>query len=124
MVILLFGIFSLVRLFPTGFTTILYGRYVSMAQALAHAMQERAWSSAQNLPDVVMAFNPLTGIIEGLRSSLFERPFDWTVIGISAVSALMLCAAALIVFNRMEDDFADVIVAGGAEAPLSRRWSG
>src|SRR5438067_5568768 len=61
MVILLFGIFSLVRLFPAGFTTILYGRNVSMAQALAHAMQERAWSSAQNLPDVVMAFNPLTG---------------------------------------------------------------
>ena len=60
MVILLLGVFSLVRLFPTGFTTILYGRNVSMGQTLTHGMVEYAWSRQQNLPDVVMAFNPVT----------------------------------------------------------------
>src|SRR5436190_24073695 len=60
MVILLLGIFSLVRLFPTGFTTILYGRSVSMANALMHGMVERAASNEQNLPDAVIAFNPVT----------------------------------------------------------------
>jgi lipopolysaccharide transport system permease protein len=58
---------------------------------------------------LVFALNPMTGIIEGFRSSLFDLPFDSDVIGISCVSLLILSVFSLFVFRRMEDDFADVI---------------
>lgn len=55
------------------------------------------------------AFNPLTGILEGFRAALFGLSFDWPTIGISFVFTLTLLLAALFVFKRMEDDFADLI---------------
>lgn len=58
---------------------------------------------------LLFAVNPLTGIIDGFRSSLFGAPFDWPVIGVSSLSVAVICLAALLVFMRMEDDFADVI---------------
>ena len=58
---------------------------------------------------MVFALNPLTGIIDGFRSSLFGLPFDWELIGISSLSILVICVISLIVFKRMEDGFADVI---------------
>jgi hypothetical protein len=61
MVILLIGIYSIVRLFPTGFTTILYGRHVSQATALARGMVETQRVRAENLPEGVLAINPLNG---------------------------------------------------------------
>jgi len=62
MVILLVGIYSLVRLFPSGFTTILYGRNVTMATALARGMVEEARVRANDLPEGVIAFNPITKV--------------------------------------------------------------
>jgi lipopolysaccharide transport system permease protein len=58
---------------------------------------------------LLFAINPLTGILEGFRSSLFGTSFDWEVIGISAVSTLFITIFSLFVFKRMEDDFADLI---------------
>lgn len=58
---------------------------------------------------LVFAFNPLTGILEGLRAALFGTRLDWTIIGISALSVLILLVFSLLVFKRMEDDFADLI---------------
>lgn len=58
---------------------------------------------------LVFALNPLTGILEGFRAALFGTPFDWTVIGISAASIVVLLLFSLFVFKRMEDDFADLI---------------
>src|SRR2546428_4306818 len=66
MVILLLGIFSLVQLFPTGFTSILYGRSVSQAQALTNGMVQAARLNASELPDLVEVVNPITG-----------KPFPW-----------------------------------------------
>ncbi|CAN5489854.1 ABC transporter permease [soil metagenome] len=57
----------------------------------------------------VFAINPLTGILDGFRSSLFGTPFDWPLIGISAASVFVICVISIVVFKRMEDDFADVI---------------
>lgn len=57
----------------------------------------------------VIAFNPLTGILQGFRASLFNEKFDWQTIGISAVMSIVLIFIALFVFKRMEDDFADLI---------------
>jgi len=57
----------------------------------------------------VLAFNPLTGILQGFRASLFGAPYDWLTIGISAAMTFLLVLLSLFVFKRMEDDFADMI---------------
>jgi ABC-type polysaccharide/polyol phosphate export permease len=51
----------------------------------------------------------MTGIIEGVRSSLFERPFDWPVIAVSTVITLLIVGFSSFLFQRVEDSFADVI---------------
>lgn len=58
---------------------------------------------------VLFAFNPLTGILEGFRAALFGNPFDWLAIGVSIVLTMFLMLLSLLLFKRMEDDFADLI---------------
>lgn len=58
---------------------------------------------------LLFALNPLTGIIEGFRSSLFGTPYDWPAIGVSAISIVVFLLVAVFIFRRMEDDFADMI---------------
>lgn len=58
---------------------------------------------------LIFAINPLVGILEGFRASLFGTAFNWQIIGISCASILVLVMLSLFVFKRMEDDFADLI---------------
>ena len=60
MVILLVGIYSLVQLFPSGFSLIIYGRNVTQAHALASGMLEDWRVRHDTLPDAVIALNPVT----------------------------------------------------------------
>lgn len=57
----------------------------------------------------VLSFNPLTGVLEGFRGSLFGTQINWQTIGISAVTTIILLFVSLFIFKRMEDDFADLI---------------
>lgn len=57
----------------------------------------------------VYAVNPMVGIVDGFRSSIFGTPFDWPVIGISAASTALLLVFSLFVFSWLEDKFADLI---------------
>jgi lipopolysaccharide transport system permease protein len=57
----------------------------------------------------LLALNPMTGIIEGFRSALFGKPFDWLTLRLSVVITLLLLVCASFTFNRMEKSFADVI---------------
>lgn len=57
----------------------------------------------------VMAINPVTGLIEGFRASLFGTPFDWLSLILAAVVSLGLLAYATYAFKQMEDEFADVM---------------
>jgi len=57
----------------------------------------------------VMDLNPLTGIIEGYRSSVFGRPINWTALGISTVITLLILIYASYSFRRMEKTFADIV---------------
>ena len=57
----------------------------------------------------VLAFNPLTGVLQGFRAALFGGKFDWLTIGIAAAVIVVLTLVSLFVFKRMEDDFADLI---------------
>jgi hypothetical protein len=58
MVILLLGIFAMVRLFPTGFTTILYGRNVTEGGVLTHSMIQAAVQNYAGLPDDIEGMTP------------------------------------------------------------------
>ncbi|HEX8458778.1 MAG TPA: ABC transporter permease [Pyrinomonadaceae bacterium] len=57
----------------------------------------------------LLALNPMTGIIENFRASLFGQEFDWTALGLSAAITLILLAYSAFTFTRMEKSFADVI---------------
>jgi lipopolysaccharide transport system permease protein len=59
---------------------------------------------------VFFLLNPLTGVIEGLRSViLFDREPDWNVVGVSAALILSLFGLSLMVFKKTDRYFADVI---------------
>ncbi|PWT82343.1 MAG: phosphate ABC transporter permease [Acidobacteria bacterium] len=57
----------------------------------------------------LLALNPMTGIIEGFRSSLVPRPFDWGTIGVSVIVTFLIVFISIYEFQRVEDGFADVI---------------
>jgi lipopolysaccharide transport system permease protein len=56
-----------------------------------------------------LALNPMTGIIEGFRASLFGHRFNWGSLGISTVITLALLLYASYSFRRMEKTFADIV---------------
>lgn len=57
----------------------------------------------------LLVANPLAGILEGFRSALTGRPFDWRAIAVAALMTTVLLVVAVYVFRRTEDTFADVI---------------
>ncbi len=67
---------------------------------------------ASIIPDrwrFVAALNPMTGIIEGFRSSLLHRAIDWQLLGISGIVAVTLFFTGIFYFKRLERRFADLI---------------
>jgi len=59
--------------------------------------------------EFLYSLNPLTGIIEGYRSALFGRPFNWTALGTSSVITLGVIVYSSLVFRKMEKTFADIV---------------
>jgi lipopolysaccharide transport system permease protein len=57
----------------------------------------------------VIAFNPLSGIIQGFRAAIFGRAFDWSGLAVSALVTMLVLAYAVLAFRRMEREFADII---------------
>jgi homopolymeric O-antigen transport system permease protein len=57
----------------------------------------------------MLSLNPLTGVIEGYRSALLGRSFNWSALAISAVITLAVLVYSSYAFRRMEKDFADII---------------
>jgi lipopolysaccharide transport system permease protein len=58
---------------------------------------------------IFYSLNPLVGIIDGYRSALFGRAFDWKAIIISLVLTLTFLAYASRQFRKMEKTFADIV---------------
>lgn len=64
------------------------------------------------LPSKWRAFinlNPMTGIIEAYRSSLFGLPFHWTSLGFATLITIAVLIYSSYAFRRMEKHFADMI---------------
>jgi homopolymeric O-antigen transport system permease protein len=57
----------------------------------------------------LLALNPMTGIIEGFRSTLLGQPFVWNAIAYSVVFTLTILIYASFSFRRMERYFADIV---------------
>lgn len=57
----------------------------------------------------ILQLNPMTPIITATRTALFGGNMDWNGLGYAAAFALILCAAGLAVFQRVERSFADVV---------------
>jgi len=55
------------------------------------------------------ALNPMTGLVDGFRSALLNRPFDWLSLGFSALLTGGILLYASFSFRRMERHFADVV---------------
>ena len=57
-----------------------------------------------------IALNPLSGVIEGVRSAvLYGREPDWSLLAVSASLTLVSLAGAFVLFKRLDRYFADVI---------------
>lgn len=57
----------------------------------------------------LLMLNPLTGIIEGFRSALFGKAFNWTALSVSTCIVLVLLVYSSYSFRRMEKTFADIV---------------
>jgi lipopolysaccharide transport system permease protein len=55
------------------------------------------------------SLNPLAGIIEAFRSSLFGRPVNWVALAVSAVITICLLIYSAYTFRRLEKSFADIL---------------
>ena len=55
----------------------------------------------------VFAINPLYGTINLFRYSLLGGEMNWTLFSVSALSLVFVTSISILVFKRMEDDFAD-----------------
>lgn len=92
-------------------------RYRDVKFALPFALQVWMFASPIFYPPeilsekarLVLSFNPLFGVLQGLRASLFNLDFDWFSIGVSVVGTILLSILAIAVFRRLENSFADVI---------------
>ena len=57
----------------------------------------------------VMILNPVTGLIESFRASLFGRTFPWGSLAYSFGFTIVMLAYAAYTFRRMERNFAELI---------------
>lgn len=57
----------------------------------------------------ILSLNPMTGIIEGFRASLFGKQFEWQPILVSTVLTLILLVWSAYMFQRVETTFADIV---------------
>jgi ABC-type polysaccharide/polyol phosphate export permease len=83
-----------------GFLTQLWFLATPVAYPTSLVAEEWRWA---------YALNPMTGVIDLARWSLFGRPEPGWYLAVSAASAIALLAAGLLYFQRTERQFADVI---------------
>jgi homopolymeric O-antigen transport system permease protein len=57
----------------------------------------------------LLYLNPMAGIIEGFRSAFLGKPFDFVLIIVSFVFAIILFLVGVLYFEKVERRFADII---------------
>jgi homopolymeric O-antigen transport system permease protein len=54
-----------------------------------------------------IGLNPMTGVVEAFRASLFGTPADWSLIGLSSLSAAIIAIGGWMLFQHLEADLAE-----------------
>lgn len=98
-------------------TSALNVRYRDVRYALPFVIQLWFFASPVIYPSSIMPakwrwvllLNPMTGITEGFRSSLFGRSLDWTAILVAAALTLSVLLYSAYFFRRVEETFADIV---------------
>jgi lipopolysaccharide transport system permease protein len=58
----------------------------------------------------LLAFNPMTGVIQGARAALLATtPINWTVIGMSFIACVVVMIIGIVYFKKVERYFADIL---------------
>lgn len=57
----------------------------------------------------LLYLNPMTGLVEGFRSSFLGKPFDLASLGVSFATALVFLIVGVAYFEKVERRFADII---------------
>jgi lipopolysaccharide transport system permease protein len=57
----------------------------------------------------MMSVNPFTGIVEGIRSSLVGRGFNWRSLAMSVAMTLAISVCSIYAFRRIERSIADLV---------------
>jgi len=58
----------------------------------------------------LLALNPMTGVIKGIRAALFNNaPINWLLIGISGLACILLVVVGVYYFKKVEKYFADIV---------------
>ena len=58
---------------------------------------------------LVLEINPMTPIIEGFRAAFFGLPMEWGTLLYSAAAAAVALVVGLLLFQRVERNFADEV---------------
>jgi lipopolysaccharide transport system permease protein len=114
-----FALMALTTAFAIGlWTSALTVKYRDVQYLLPFALQVLLFASpvaysASIVPDgplkVLYALNPLVGIIQGFRWSLFGTEPAGAMMGVSFAAVLAVLVSGMFVFRRMEASFADVV---------------
>lgn len=114
---LVLGLLALLALAAGLWMSALNVKYRDVRHALPFMMQVWLFVSPIIYPSGMvgghwrwlLAANPLTGIIEGFRSTLLGTPWDWGSLAFSTVFVLVALPLAAVYFRSVEKIFADIV---------------
>jgi lipopolysaccharide transport system permease protein len=60
-------------------------------------------------PNVLVAFNPLNGLVAAFRAAVLGREIDWINFAVACATVVVVFLVGCLYFRRVEDSFADLI---------------
>jgi lipopolysaccharide transport system permease protein len=66
-------------------------------------------AAASTRLQVLLALNPMAGLISSFRNAALGGPIQWGQLAVSSGCAVVLFLAGCFYFRKVEDDFADII---------------
>jgi lipopolysaccharide transport system permease protein len=72
-------------------------------------MQPAASGEGGSALQVLLALNPMTGLIAAFRAAVVGTPLPWGALAVSTLVVVALLFLGCVYFHRVEDSFADII---------------
>ena len=58
---------------------------------------------------MLIAINPMSGLIASFRAAMFNEPIPWNLLAVAATLVTLVFVTACVYFRRVEDSFADIV---------------